>query len=117
MDFSDTREEAEFRQEARQWLAENAPIYLEESLSSSGFGRTNTGENDPLTEAKKWQKKNQKLAGHAFNGPGNTVVVVRRPFKVSSGTRRKAFTEGYRLLLSSARACVVQRLWPMLQKN
>ena len=69
MDFSDTREEAEFRQEARQWLAENAPIYLEESLSSSGFGRTNTGENDPLTEAKKWQKKKSEAGWACIQWP------------------------------------------------
>lgn len=57
MDFSDTKEEEAFRHEIRQWIAENAPTYLEESLASSGFGSTNTGDYDPLLEAKKWQKK------------------------------------------------------------
>lgn len=57
MDFSDTKEEAAFRQEARQWIADNAPDYLYEPLSTSGFGSTRTGTFDPLTEAKKWQKK------------------------------------------------------------
>lgn len=57
MDFSDTAEEAAFRIEARQWIADNAPAYLEEPLSTSGFGGIRTGEYDPLTEAKKWQKK------------------------------------------------------------
>lgn len=57
MDFSDTIEEAEFRQQAKQWIAENAPAYLEEPLSTSGFGSTKTGQYNPLEEAKKWQKK------------------------------------------------------------
>ncbi|MEK9821443.1 MAG: acyl-CoA dehydrogenase family protein, partial [Gammaproteobacteria bacterium] len=57
MDFSDTKEEAAFRTEAREWIAANAPTYLFETLSTSGFGSTRTGEYDPLTEAKKWQKK------------------------------------------------------------
>jgi len=57
MDFSDTKEEAAFREEVRGWIAENAPDYLFESLSTSGFGSTRTGDYDPLTEAKKWQKK------------------------------------------------------------
>jgi alkylation response protein AidB-like acyl-CoA dehydrogenase len=57
MDFSDTREEAAFREEVRAWIASNAPDYLFEPLSTSGFGATRTGEFNPLTEAKKWQKK------------------------------------------------------------
>ena len=69
MDFSDTREEAEFRQEARQWLSENAPTHLEESLASSGFGRTNTGDNDPLAEAKKWQKKKSEAGWACIQWP------------------------------------------------
>ena len=69
MDFSDTREEAEFRQEARQWLSENAPTHLEESLASSGFGRTNTGDNDPPAEAKKWQKKKSEAGWACIQWP------------------------------------------------
>lgn len=57
MDFKDTPEEAAFRQEVRQWIDDNAPTYLAEPLSTSGFGATRTGDYDPLTEAKKWQKK------------------------------------------------------------
>ncbi len=57
MDFSDTKEEAAFREEVRAWISDNAPEYLYEPLSTSGFGSTRTGEYDPLTEAKKWQKK------------------------------------------------------------
>jgi len=57
MDFSDTKDEAAFRAEVRQWIAENAPAYLQEALATSGFGSTRTGEYDPLEEARKWQKK------------------------------------------------------------
>jgi len=57
MDFSDTPEEAVFREEVKTWIAENAPEYLHESLSKSGFGSTRTGDYNPLEEAKKWQKK------------------------------------------------------------
>ena len=57
MDFSDTKDEAAFRAEVRQWIAENAPAYLHEALATSGFGSTRTGEYDPLEEARKWQKK------------------------------------------------------------
>ncbi len=57
MDFGDTQEEAVFRQEVRTWIKANAPDYLYEALSSSGFGSTKTAGYDPLLEAKKWQKK------------------------------------------------------------
>ena len=57
MDFSDTKEEALFREEVRNWISANAPTYLYEALSTSGFGSTRTGDYDPMEEAKKWQKK------------------------------------------------------------
>jgi alkylation response protein AidB-like acyl-CoA dehydrogenase len=57
MDFSDTKEEAAFREEVRAWIDANAPDYLFNALSTSGFGATRTGDYDPLVEAKKWQKK------------------------------------------------------------
>ncbi|MEM9620853.1 MAG: acyl-CoA dehydrogenase [Pseudomonadota bacterium] len=56
MDFSDSPEEAAFRSEARAFIQANAPHYLAENLAQSGFGNTNTGTHDTLTEAKKWQK-------------------------------------------------------------
>ena len=57
MDFSDTKEEAVFRTEVKNWIGKEAPTYLFKSLSASGFGSTRTGEYDPFEEAKKWQKK------------------------------------------------------------
>lgn len=56
MDFNDTPEEAAFRSEVREWIAANAPTHLAGSLSSSTFGGTNTGDEDPLEAAKRWQK-------------------------------------------------------------
>lgn len=57
MDFNDTPEEAGFRAEARAWIDANAPKHLFGALSSSTFGGMNTGDEDPLQAAKKWQKK------------------------------------------------------------
>ncbi len=57
MDFTDSREEAAFRTEVRAWLDANAPTYLKPHLESSGFGNTNTGSYDLMTEAKNWQRK------------------------------------------------------------
>lgn len=80
MDFSDTKEEAEFRAEVRSWIEANAPEYLREFLENSGFGSTNTGEYDVLEEAKKWQKKKAD-AGWAcllwpqeYGGRGATAI-------------------------------------------
>jgi acyl-CoA dehydrogenase len=80
MDFSDTVEEAAFRQTARQWIGEQAPTYLYDGLAMSGFGGTKTGKSDPLAEAKKWQKK-KAAAGWAciqwpveFGGQGATPM-------------------------------------------
>ena len=56
MDFNDTPEEAAFRAEVREWIAGNAPTHLAEALASSTFGGTNTGDEDPLEAAKRWQK-------------------------------------------------------------
>ena len=75
MDFSDTKDEAIFRQEVRQWIAENAPAYLEESLANSGFARTNTGDQDPLLEAKKWQlKKSPTKPSGSFRLPASSIL-------------------------------------------
>ncbi|MEQ8483218.1 MAG: acyl-CoA dehydrogenase family protein [Pseudomonadales bacterium] len=57
MDFSDTKEEAAFRAEARAWIEANAPKHLKPYLERSGFGNTNTGPYDLLEESKKWQRK------------------------------------------------------------
>lgn len=56
MDFNDTPEEAAFRLEVRDWIQANAPHHLAQPLASSTFGGTNTGDEDPLEAAKRWQK-------------------------------------------------------------
>ena len=69
MDFSDTEEEARFRSNAREWIAKNAPSYLFETLSASGFGSTRTGEYDSLEEARKWQKKKSEAGWACIQWP------------------------------------------------
>ena len=56
MDFTDTNDEAAFRETAREWIEANAPFHLAEPLTQSGFGSTKTGDLDPIAEAKRWQK-------------------------------------------------------------
>lgn len=56
MDFNDTPEEAKFRNEMRNWIDANAPEHLHEALASSTFGGLNTGAEDPIEAAKRWQK-------------------------------------------------------------
>ena len=69
MDFSDTEEEARFRSNAREWIAKNAPRYLFETLSASGFGSTRLGEYDSLEEARKWQKKKSEAGWACIQWP------------------------------------------------
>lgn len=69
MDFSDSTEEAAFRNKVRTWIAENAPTYLESFLAKSGFGNTNTGHYNSLEEAKKWQKKKAEAGWACLQWP------------------------------------------------
>ena len=69
MDFNDTPEEAAFRAEVREWIATNAPSHLAEPLSSSTFGGTNTGDEDPLEAAKRWQKVKADAGWACINWP------------------------------------------------
>ena len=69
MDFNDTPEEAAFRAEVREWIAANAPSHLAEPLSSSTFGGTNTGDEDPLEAAKRWQKVKADAGWACINWP------------------------------------------------
>ena len=57
MDFNDTPHEAAFRQEARTWIAANAPSHLEPELKQSSFGNSGLRSEDPIKAAKDWQKK------------------------------------------------------------
>jgi alkylation response protein AidB-like acyl-CoA dehydrogenase len=69
MDFSDTREEAAFRAEARAWLDTNAPTHLKGYLEASGFGTTNTGPYDVMEEAKQWQRKKAEAGWACLQWP------------------------------------------------
>ena len=108
MDFGDTQEEAQFRAEARAWIAAEAPTYLTDSLTKSGFGGVKTGDFDPMVEAKLWQRKRLTLVGPAFNGRWNLAAVVPRLCKASFGIKRKGSTANSWGVLSSARVCARQ---------
>lgn len=69
MDFSDSAQEAAFRDEVRAWIGDYAPTYLDEHLSVSGFGSTKTGDFDAIEEAKKWQKKKSEAGWACIQWP------------------------------------------------
>ena len=80
MNFSDTPDEAAFREEVRAFLSANAPHYLADDLAKSGFGNTNTGELDGLAEAKKWQRTKAEAGWaclawpKAYGGRGSSPI-------------------------------------------
>ena len=57
MDFSDNREEAAFRREARAWIDANAPTELLPQLQASTFGKSAFEPEALLRHAKAWQRK------------------------------------------------------------
>lgn len=69
MDFNDTKEEAAFRAQARAWIDANAPKHLFDALSSSTFGGLDTGDEDPLEAAKKWQRKKAEAGWACLQWP------------------------------------------------
>lgn len=59
-----------FRDEARQWLAENVPTHLEPHLKASAFGATiNTGDENHIEASKAWQKKKSENGWAAIMWP------------------------------------------------
>ena len=80
MNFEDTPHEAAFRQEARDWLAANAPYEHEADLRASPFGRITLTKTDTIAAAKAWQKA-KAFAGWAclhwpkdYGGRGATPI-------------------------------------------
>lgn len=57
MNFDDTPQEAAFREEARSWIAANAPKQFERELKATSLGQTDIMGADILEIAKAWQKK------------------------------------------------------------
>ena len=57
MDLRDTAEQHAFRQEARQWIATNAPRHLDEKLAASSFGRSAFEPDEYIRESKAWQAR------------------------------------------------------------
>jgi acyl-CoA dehydrogenase len=80
MDFNDTPQEQAFREEARSWIQANAPTHLADALASSTFGGINTGDEDPLEAAKRWQLKKAEAGWaclqwpQAYGGRGATPM-------------------------------------------
>ncbi|MGV2981298.1 acyl-CoA dehydrogenase family protein [Camelimonas sp. ID_303_24] len=69
MNFDDTPEEAAFRQEARAWIAANAPKHLKEELELSGFGGLYLKSEDPMQAGKAWQKKKAEAGWACLHWP------------------------------------------------
>jgi acyl-CoA dehydrogenase len=59
MDFVDSLEQAEFRAQARAWLAEHAPRELFDVLKSASFGDAILEAPEMIAASKRWQKKKQ----------------------------------------------------------
>jgi alkylation response protein AidB-like acyl-CoA dehydrogenase len=57
MNFDDTPQEAEFREQAKAWIAANAPKEFEAELSTASLGRIKLKKHDIVEVAKAWQKK------------------------------------------------------------
>ena len=77
MNFDDTPQEAQFRAEARKWIAANAPKQYEAELSKSSLGRIRLQKDDIVAAGKAWQKKKAE-AGWACRRegvPGLTVCL------------------------------------------
>jgi alkylation response protein AidB-like acyl-CoA dehydrogenase len=57
MNFDDTPQEAAFRAQAREWIADNAPKQYEDDLRKASLGRVQLKGANILEVAKAWQKK------------------------------------------------------------
>lgn len=74
MDFNDSPQEAQFRQEVREWLDKNAPEFY---VDHRGIGDDTEEE---LARAKAWQKRKAEagyaclLWPEAYGGPGRTPI-------------------------------------------
>jgi acyl-CoA dehydrogenase len=69
MDFVDSPEQAEFRSEARAWLAENAPRELYEVLKSASYGDAILESPEMIAASKAWQKRKQAAGWACIHWP------------------------------------------------
>lgn len=80
MNFEDSPEEAAFRQQARDWIAANAPVHLADELQNAPLFTLSIKSEDPIAAAKSWQKKKAQAgwaAGHwpqEYGGRGATPI-------------------------------------------
>ena len=66
MNFDDTPREAEFRAEAKAWIAAHAPKQYEDELKKSSLGRTQLKGANILDVAKTWQKQKAEASRAVF---------------------------------------------------
>jgi acyl-CoA dehydrogenase len=69
MDFIDSPEQAEFRGQARAWLAEHAPRELHEVLESASYGDAILESPAMIAASKAWQKKKQAAGWACIHWP------------------------------------------------
>ena len=80
MNFDDTPPEAEFRAQARDWIAANAPKQYEDELRKASLGRVQIKGANILDIAKAWQKKKADAGWavphwpKAYGGRGATPI-------------------------------------------
>lgn len=69
MEFLDTPQQAEFRQQARSWINNHAPHYLTKELNRMGFAGRRFKSYDFIAEARDWQKKKATAGWAALSWP------------------------------------------------
>ena len=69
MNFDDTPREAEFRAEAKAWIAAHAPKQYEDELKKSSLGRTQLKGANILDVAKTWQKQKAEAGWACLHWP------------------------------------------------
>lgn len=69
MNFDDNPEEAAFRQQARAWVADNAPHYLLEELENAPFFSLHLRSTDAVAASKDWQRSKYASGWACLNWP------------------------------------------------
>lgn len=69
MDFDDTPQEAEFREEVRAWIDANGPKHLLPYLENATFGNLDLGDYDAEVEAKAWRQKKYDAGWSCLSWP------------------------------------------------
>ena len=81
MDFNDTKDEANFRDEVNSWLSANADKKEQAKDIYRPVARANLENQARLKMLKLGKQKNMMLAGHVFTGLKITVDVMQLQWK------------------------------------